>query len=89
MLGSDAGIPDTSIDELYKALAVAVRAGFTEEEALRSATATAAEMLGLPELGTLERGKLADFLAVEGNPLEDIRSLGRVEHVVLRGRTVR
>jgi len=90
VLGSDAGIPDTPIDELYKALAVAVRAGFTEEEALRSVTGTAAEMLGLGrKLGTLERGKLADFLAVEGNPLEDVGSLGRVEHVVLGGRIVR
>ncbi|HID11890.1 MAG TPA: amidohydrolase family protein [Candidatus Latescibacteria bacterium] len=90
-LGSDAGIPNTPIDELYKTLVVAVRlGGFTEEEALAAVTRTAAELLGLEgKLGTVEPGKYADLVAVEGNPLEDIAALGWVVHVVQGGHIVR
>ena len=63
--------------------------GFSAEEALLSATSTAAELLGLEgRIGTIAVGKLADLLIVEGNPLEDIRVLtdpGRIVAVFKEG----
>lgn len=64
-----------------------VKAGLTPMEAIVSATVHAADMLGRGEsIGTLEVGKLADMIAVEGNPLEDIRSLENVKWVMRAGR---
>jgi imidazolonepropionase-like amidohydrolase len=65
-----------------------VRFGMTAEQALRSATVVAAELLGLGDrLGTLEAGKLADVVAVPGDPLADVT---RLEHVafVMKGGVV-
>jgi len=50
--------------------------GMIPMEAILTATRNAAEAIGLDrEIGTLEAGKLADIIAVEGNPLKDIRVL--------------
>lgn len=54
---------------------------------LVAATLTAARVLGLEhELGTLEPGKLASFVVLEANPLDDIRAIRRIDTVVKRGR---
>ena len=59
------------------------------EAVLASATRVAAEALGLgDEVGTLEAGKRADLIAVEGNPLADLRALRRVRAVLRDGRVV-
>jgi imidazolonepropionase-like amidohydrolase len=64
-----------------------VELGFTPYEAIRSATVTAAELLGIGErTGTLKPGMEADLIAVEANPLEDIRALQDVTLVVSNGR---
>jgi len=61
-----------------------VEAGFTPVEALQSATKIAAQVLGLEnELGTVEEGKWADLVMVEGNPLEDINILLNKEKISL------
>jgi imidazolonepropionase-like amidohydrolase len=63
-----------------------VRYGMRPLEALRSATGVAAELLGWHDrLGTLEPGKLADVIAVPGNPTEDITVVTRVSFVMKDG----
>ena len=60
--------------------------GATPSQALMAATCHAAKVCGLAEsIGTLEPGKFADIIGVEGNPLEDIGALKRVETVVSMG----
>jgi imidazolonepropionase-like amidohydrolase len=61
--------------------------GMKPLEAIRSATVRAAELLRMEKrIGTIEPGKLADVIAVEGNPLENISALGRVSFVMKSGR---
>jgi imidazolonepropionase-like amidohydrolase len=57
-------------------LELMVKAGFSPMEAIVAATRTGSEVLGIhSEVGTIEPGKLADLIIVDGNPLEDIRIL--------------
>ncbi|HSV91948.1 MAG TPA: amidohydrolase family protein, partial [Desulfobacterales bacterium] len=88
--GTDAGIDGTGFDGLPASLASLVRlGGMSPARALRAATAAAAEALGLgAEIGTLGKGKRADFLAVDGDPLEDIRALCSVRAVYRDGTAV-
>lgn len=66
-----------------------VEAGMTPMDALRAGTLRNAELLGRDtDLGSVERGKLADIIAVPGNPLEDLGVLERVSFVMLGGRVM-
>lgn len=63
-----------------------VEYGMKPIDAIRSATVRAAELLRLErEIGTIEPGKFADVIAVEGNPLDDISTLSRVAFVMKAG----
>jgi len=63
-----------------------VEGGYSKGEALIAATRDGAEILGMGDkLGTLEPGKLADVLVVEGNPDENLRDLANVELVFRDG----
>jgi len=63
-----------------------VEYGMKPIDAIRSATVRASELLRLErEIGTIEPGKFADVIAVEGNPLDDIRTLSRVAFVMKAG----
>jgi imidazolonepropionase-like amidohydrolase len=63
-----------------------VEYGMKPIEAVRAATVRAAELLRMEkQLGAVEPGKYADIIAVEGNPLEDIRALRRVAFVMKAG----
>ncbi len=63
-----------------------VRYGMKPLEAIQSATVNAAEMLGLSaQMGAIEPGKFADILAVDGDPLQDVRTLERVRFVMKGG----
>jgi imidazolonepropionase-like amidohydrolase len=65
-----------------------VRYGMSPAQAIRTATTNAARLLGRDkELGTVAVGKLADLVAVEGNPLDDIAALTKVRWV-MKGGTV-
>ena len=62
-----------------------VEYGCPPMQALQAATSWPAQAMGWTEIGTLEPGKLADIIAVEGDPLADIRALDRVVLVVRDG----
>jgi imidazolonepropionase-like amidohydrolase len=63
--------------------------GMSPREVLVSATTGAADLLGISnEVGTLEAGKSADLIAVDGDPLADAASLTRVRFVMARGKPV-
>ncbi|RTQ45245.1 amidohydrolase family protein [Hymenobacter gummosus] len=67
-----------------------VEAGMPPLEALRAATLNAAELLGQTDnLGALEPGKLADVVAVDGDPLQDVGALLRVRFVMKQGAVYR
>ena len=64
-----------------------VRGGMSPLEALQAATIVPARSLGMDrEIGSLEPGKLADLVILDGDPLENIRNTERVDTVVLGGR---
>ena len=71
---------------LHRELALLVEAGIDNASVLGDATRTAASVLGwADDLGTLEAGKLADMLVIDGNPVEDIDATRNVEHVIKDG----
>ncbi len=70
-------------------LELMVKWGMEPAAALRSATSVAAELLTLEgEIGTVEPGKVADLLVVEGDPCRDIAAVGRPRAVLQSGRIV-
>jgi len=73
--------------ELHEELQLLVRAGLTPLEALRSATVSPARFLGMQaDLGTIEKGKLADMVLLRADPLQDITNTETIEAVVANGR---
>jgi imidazolonepropionase-like amidohydrolase len=82
--GTDQAVPGYSVDreiELY------VKAGFTPMQAIQAATLVPARAMGMEkDSGTLEPGKRADVLLVDGNPLENISDIRKVSAVFAAGR---
>lgn len=79
--GSDAGSPMNPVWELVPELRLLGQAGLTAGQALESATRRSAELIGAEkDLGTLEKGKYADVVVVDGDPLRDV---GALEHIVI------
>jgi imidazolonepropionase-like amidohydrolase len=79
--GTDAGfmLPHGRVNA--REIELLVKGGFTPLEAITAATKHGAELLDLDEVGTLEAGKLADLVLVEGDVLEDVRVLQKKENL--------
>jgi N-acyl-D-aspartate/D-glutamate deacylase len=74
---------------LFDELEFYADAGIPNENVLRAATANAARWLGkLGDFGTVEAGKRADLVLIDGDPLKDIRDLRAIDLVVKNGRIV-
>ncbi len=72
---------------LHDELALFVQTGFTPMEALQAATINPAKFLGLEKsLGTIEKGKFADLILLDANPLEDIANTKKISAVVANGK---
>jgi len=83
--GTDAGV--FSYDKGYLEFSYMVLAGMPPMEALKTATSSAATLLGISEkTGTITPGKLADIVAVDGDPLQDIKAIGNVKFVMKHGK---
>ena len=83
--GTDAGGFDWKINPARE-FAYMVKWGMTPAQAIRSATVTASELLGIQDkIGTIEPGKQADIVAVTGDPLTDITVLEKVDFVMKGG----
>jgi len=83
--GTDAGGFDWKVDPA-KEFSSMVKFGMTPAQALRSATVTASELMGIQDkVGTIETGKLADIVAVPGDPLVDISVMEKVDFVMKGG----
>jgi imidazolonepropionase-like amidohydrolase len=82
--GTDQVVPGHS---LHREIELYVRAGFTPLAAIQAATIVPARVMGLSsEVGTLEAGKRADLIIVDGNPLQDIRHTRNIHVVMANGR---
>jgi imidazolonepropionase-like amidohydrolase len=87
VVGSHSQVPHAEFGFAYqRELELLVEAGLTPLEALVAATKVGAEFLGRSEdLGTLEEGKLADVIAIDGNPLDSISATRKVSLVMVNG----
>ena len=82
--GTDSGV--SAHGDNAQEFALMVEAGMAPADALTSATVNAADLLGVSDmLGTLEPGKLADIVAVKGNPFDDITIMENVSFVMKDG----
>jgi imidazolonepropionase-like amidohydrolase len=82
-MGTDAGTPFNCHGENLKEMELLVKAGMTPMDAIVATTKTASEVLALEKkVGTLEKGKLADLIVVDGNPLKDIRLLQEKDKIL-------
>ncbi|MEO6583285.1 MAG: amidohydrolase family protein [Ferruginibacter sp.] len=81
--GTDAGV--FMHGKNWKEFVYMTEGGMPPLETIRAATLSAADLLGVPELGVIEKGKLADIVAVNGDPVKDIRVMEKVTFVMKDG----
>ena len=83
VFGGDVGV--FTHGENYRELELMVDYGMKPLQALQSATSVNARILHFQELGMIQEGYLADIIAVEGNPVQDISRMRRVKFVMKDG----
>ena len=87
-VGTDMVMADSEFCPIHTEMEMMVKFGYGEMNTICAATRVAAEALGKEDiLGTLTKGKIADFVVVDGNPLANISALRNVHMVVKEGRT--
>jgi len=87
--GFDASTPDGQGKNARELIAM-TKLGLPAVDTLRAATVNAAELLGKSEdVGSIEKGKFADLIAVSGDPVTDIREVERVKFVMKGGEVIR
>lgn len=86
-VGTDAASPlNMHTEAMWRELSALIDSGMTPIQVISAATKTNAEILGqFEELGTIEPGKLADIIIVDGNPLRNIEVLDNVDVVIKDG----
>lgn len=88
-LGTDSGGGAARHGRVAREVELMVECGMEPVDALRAGTAVAAQLLGEADgRGTIEVGKIADLLLLDGNPLEDLGALRRIAAVYQSGRRV-
>ncbi len=86
--GTDTGV--SKHGDNAQEFALMVNAGMTPMAAIRAATMGAADLLGrTDQIGSIEPGKVADIIAVAGDPVADVRQLEKVDFVMHHGATVK
>jgi len=87
-MGTDSGTPlNFHTEAAWREISAMVDSGMSPLQAISASTHVAAKALNIDDkVGTIEAGKKADIIAVDGNPLFDINVLRRVEHVIRDGR---
>lgn len=82
--GTDAGV--YAHGKNWMEFVYMTEAGMPVLEAIKCATVNASELLGVSDItGTIEKGKSADIIALDGDPVKDVQSLGRVKFVMKEG----
>jgi len=87
LAGTDAGVPEVDFDQLPFSIKLLVdEIGITNYDAIKAGTSEAARALGVDnEVGTVEKGKLADIIIINGDPLEDLEALKRIVMIIKDG----
>lgn len=81
--GTDAGV--YAHGKNWMEFVYMTEAGMPMMEAIQAATVNAADLLGEEKLGSIEKNKFADIIAVEGDPVKDVNSMGKVRFVMKSG----
>lgn len=83
------GAGTDTLGSIHREIGMLVECGMSRPEALSAATYRSAQILGIEdEVGSIEEGKVADALVLEGDPVSDLRALGHIKGVISRGHPV-
>jgi len=75
--------------DLYSELIDFVNAGLTPIESLKTATSSPAKVFNLTKIGTIESGKLANLILIDGDPTKDITDIRKINGVWQKGTKIR
>ena len=87
-LGTDAGGGAARHGRIAREAELMVESGMTPSKALTAGTASAAALIGEPDRGTIQQGKIADMILLDANPIENVGALRMIVAVYQAGRSV-